>query len=112
MAISRSLVKTNTTDSMRMVLEATNDWSLIWSTPHTDQKNTPLSSPPPISHNPPAILMTVPGAIGALFSVLDSRPSGPIRTEDEDHMQGHGHFAILGEDEYYRLDEDGLGSNQ
>lgn len=62
--------------------------------------------------NPAAIIMTISGAIGAVFSVLDSRASGPIRTEDEDHMQGHGHFAILGEDQYYRLDEDGLGSNQ
>lgn len=52
--------------------------------------------------NPAAIIMTITGIIGAVFSVLDSRPGGPVRTEDEDHLQGHGPFAILGEDEYYR----------
>lgn len=52
--------------------------------------------------NPAAILMTISGIIGAVFSLLDSRASGPIRTEDEDHLQGHGYFAILGEDEYYQ----------
>ncbi len=52
--------------------------------------------------NPAAILMTVSGIIGAVFSALDSRQGGPIRTEDEDHLQGHGYFAILGEDEYYQ----------
>ncbi|HEY4535973.1 MAG TPA: hypothetical protein VIG71_08390 [Enteractinococcus sp.] len=52
--------------------------------------------------NPAAILMTISGIIGAVFSVLDSRDGGPIRTEDEDHLQGHGYFAILGEDEYYQ----------
>lgn len=52
--------------------------------------------------NPAAVLMTVCGVIGAVFSVLDSREGGPIRTEDEDHLQGHGHFGILGEDEYYQ----------
>lgn len=52
--------------------------------------------------NPAAIIMTIAGVIGAVFSALDSRPGGPIRTEDEDHFQGHGPFAILGEDEYYQ----------
>ena len=52
--------------------------------------------------NPAAIIMTITGVIGAVCSVLDSRKGGPIRTEDEDHFQGHGHFAILGEDEYYQ----------
>lgn len=55
--------------------------------------------------NPAAILMTVSGGIGAVFAVLDSREGGPIRTEDEDHFQGHGYFAILGEDEYYQRQE-------
>lgn len=52
--------------------------------------------------NPAAILMIVSGIIGAVFSLLDARAGGPIRTEDEDHLQGHGYFAILGEDEYYQ----------
>ena len=52
--------------------------------------------------NPAAILMTISGVIGAVFSLLDSRDGGPIRTEDEDHFQGHGYFTILGEDEYYQ----------
>src|SRR5690625_3145184 len=52
--------------------------------------------------NPAAILMTISGVIGAVFAGLDSREGGPIRTEDEDHLQGSGPFAILGEDEYYQ----------
>ncbi|NWN87129.1 MAG: hypothetical protein HLX51_01080 [Micrococcaceae bacterium] len=52
--------------------------------------------------NPAAIIMSVSGIIGAVFSVLDSRQGGPIRTEDEDHFQGQGYFGILGEDEYYQ----------
>lgn len=52
--------------------------------------------------NPAAIIMSIAGIIGAVFSVLDSRADGPIRTEDEDHFQGHGYFAILGDDEYYQ----------
>ncbi|MFD6813972.1 hypothetical protein [Enteractinococcus coprophilus] len=52
--------------------------------------------------NPAAILMTISGSIGAVFSLLDSREGGPIRTEDEDHLQGQGYFTILGEDEYYQ----------
>ena len=52
--------------------------------------------------NPAAILMTISGIIGAVFSLLDSREGGPIRTEDEDHLQGYGHFGILGEDEHYQ----------
>jgi len=52
--------------------------------------------------NPAAIIMTVSGGIASVFSVLDSRAGGPIRTEDEDHLQGYGPFAILGEDEYYQ----------
>lgn len=52
--------------------------------------------------NPAAILMGVSGALASIFSALDSRPGGPIRTDDEDHLQGYGHFAILGEDEYYQ----------
>src|SRR5699024_914599 len=53
--------------------------------------------------NPAAILMVISGIIGAVFSVLDSRKGGPIRTEDEDHLQGHGYFSILGEDEHYHF---------
>lgn len=45
--------------------------------------------------NPAAILMTISGVIGAVFSVLDSREGGPIRTEDEDHLQGTGFFTVL-----------------
>ena len=52
--------------------------------------------------NPAAILMTISGIIGAVFSLLDSREGGPIRTEDEDAFQGQGYFTILGEDEYYQ----------
>lgn len=52
--------------------------------------------------NPAAIIMLVAGIIGAVFALLDSRDGGPIRTDDEDHFQGHGYFAILGEDEYYQ----------
>lgn len=52
--------------------------------------------------NPAAIIMTVTGVIAAVFAVLDSRAGGPVRTEDEDHLQGYGPFAILGEDEYYQ----------
>lgn len=52
--------------------------------------------------NPAAIIMIVSGMIGAVFSVLDSREGGPIRTEDEDHFQGQGFFGILGEDEFYQ----------
>lgn len=52
--------------------------------------------------NPAAILMTISGIIGAVFSVLDSREGGPIRTEDEDPFQGKGYFTILGEEEYYQ----------
>lgn len=52
--------------------------------------------------NPAAIIMIVAGGIGAVFSVLDSREGGPIRTEDEDHLQGSGPFAVLGEDEYHQ----------
>lgn len=52
--------------------------------------------------NPAAIIMTISGITGAIFSLLDSRDGGPIRTEDEDHLQGHGYFGILGEDEYYQ----------
>lgn len=61
--------------------------------------------------NPAAILMIISGAIGAVSSVLDSRETGPVRTEDEDHMQGHGYFPILGEDKYYRV-EDGAVRNK
>lgn len=53
--------------------------------------------------NPAAILMVISGIIGAVFSVLDSREGGPIRTEDEDHLQGQGYFTILGDDEQYHL---------
>lgn len=52
--------------------------------------------------NPAAILMTISGIIGAVFSLLDSREGGPIRTEDEDDFQGQGYFTILGDDEYYQ----------
>lgn len=52
--------------------------------------------------NPAAIIMVIAGIIGAVFSLLDSRAGGPIRTEDEDHFQGQGYFAILGDDEYYQ----------
>lgn len=53
--------------------------------------------------NPAAILMVISGIIAAVFSILDSREGGPIRTEDEDHLQGQGYFSILGEDEHYHL---------
>lgn len=56
----------------------------------------------PAIANPAAIIMTISGIIAAVFSVLDSREGGPIRTEDEDHFQGQGYFGILGEDEYYQ----------
>ncbi|MDN6151985.1 MAG: hypothetical protein L0I91_11305, partial [Yaniella sp.] len=55
--------------------------------------------------NPAAIIMIISGIIAAAFAVLDSREGGPIRTDDEDHFQGHGYFAILGEDEYYRREK-------
>src|SRR5699024_9381520 len=42
--------------------------------------------------NPAAILMVISGIIAAVFSILDSREGGPIRTEDEDHLQGQGYF--------------------
>lgn len=55
--------------------------------------------------NPAAIIMIISGILAAIFSVLDSREGGPIRTEDEDDFQGHGYFAILGEDEYYQREQ-------
>lgn len=55
--------------------------------------------------NPAAIIMIISGIIASAFAVLDSREGGPIRTDDEDHFQGHGYFAILGEDEYYRREK-------
>lgn len=55
--------------------------------------------------NPAAILMTISGVIATVFAALDSRESGPVRTEDEDHFQGHGYFAILGEEEYYQQEK-------
>lgn len=55
--------------------------------------------------NPAAILMTISGVIATVFAALDSREGGPVRTEDEDHFQGHGYFAILGEEEYYQQEK-------
>lgn len=55
--------------------------------------------------NPAAIIMIISGIIAAVFATLDSREGGPIRTEDEDEFQGHGYFAILGEDEYYQREQ-------
>lgn len=55
--------------------------------------------------NPAAIIMIISGIIAAVFASLDSREGGPIRTDDEDHFQGHGYFGILGEDEYYQREQ-------
>lgn len=45
--------------------------------------------------NPLAIVMIFSAILAAVFAMLDSRAGGPIRTEDEDHLQGTGFYPLL-----------------
>lgn len=47
--------------------------------------------------NPAAVIMVFSMSMAAVFAWLDSRPGGPVRTQDEDHAQGTGYYPVLGE---------------
>lgn len=47
--------------------------------------------------NPAAVIMVFSMSMAAVFAWLDSRPGGPVRTQDEDHAQGTGFYPVLGE---------------